>query len=102
MYVLHSSKIRQTHSGGIHGDEPFIGMAMGLTGQKPYKEIDNERGSLMFSTIGGSDFKLSIEEQSSLFLKGDVSVAPHILHFVGLRPTEEYNALREQFRLIGR
>ncbi len=98
IYMHHSDQIVQRHAGGHHGDEPFIGMAMGATGQKPLPETDDVGASLMFSTIGGTEFDFDIRLESGRFRKGDVPVDPHIVHFVGLRPQNEYADLRQQFQ----
>ena len=85
--------VRQRHITGALGDEPFLGLALGKLGHEPYPLNAPGAGWLMLSTIGGSEFSFDVTSGACRFRKHGEMVSPHIVHFVGLQPRAEYDAL---------
>jgi hypothetical protein len=90
--------VKQRHGTGEHGDEVFLGLAFGSLGLKPYPFFDSEAGSLMYSTLNGSEFHFGLTGDASRFKKGNHVVSPHFVHFVGLEPRREYERLARALR----
>ncbi len=93
MLRQHGGLIKQRHGTGAHGDEPFLGLALGALGMKPYPINDPQSGELMLSTIGGSEFSFDLTGWKCSYKKGSQLVSPNIVHFVGLEPRREYERL---------
>jgi hypothetical protein len=96
LWERHGNFTGHNHRGAGPSDEPFIGVAHGQLRLDPYPWEPAGGGMLMNSTVGSKDFLFDMQNGVAYYEKAGRHMAPAIVHFVGGRPKDRYEALVAQ------
>lgn len=81
-------------------DEPYFGIAFARENLVPFPVMDENGNGLMISTIKSSNHRFDPLLGTCEFVKQERAVSPSLCHFVGLRPSLEYQELSKQYRRL--